>query len=86
MRPALDEVRTKRNLSCAPNTQYEAMVSGSLAGVYVTAVDANTTLKVMINKVTHADVQAYAKKYAGKMQLVMLGDPSKLDPALGASF
>jgi zinc protease len=142
-----DEVRTKRNLSYAPSAQYEAMVSGSLAGIYVTAVDANTTLKVMIDelrklrdvpvgdvemtgskamyrtyylmraettdgqaallasgviltgdwrfsnrllaqvdKVTPADVQAYAKKYAGKMQVVLLGDPARLDPALGTSF
>ena len=36
-----------------------------------------------VRAVTPADVQAFAKKYFVNLQTVMLGDPAKLDPALG---
>jgi predicted Zn-dependent peptidase len=37
------------------------------------------TLPDRIRAVKPADVQAFAKKYVGRMQTVVLGDPSKLD-------
>jgi len=36
-----------------------------------------------VRTVSPADVQAFAKKYFVNLQTVMLGDPAKLDPALG---
>jgi zinc protease len=36
-----------------------------------------------VHAVSAADVQAFAKKYFVDVQTVMLGDPSKLEPALG---
>jgi zinc protease len=39
-----------------------------------------------VRAVTAADVQAFAKKYIVNLQTVMLGDPTKLDPALGKSL
>ncbi|MEO8160898.1 MAG: pitrilysin family protein [Arenimonas sp.] len=39
-----------------------------------------------VRAVTAADVQAFAKKYFVNVQTLMLGDPSKLDPALGKSL
>jgi len=39
-----------------------------------------------VRAVTAADVQAFAKKYMVNLQTVMLGDPAKLDPALGKSL
>jgi predicted Zn-dependent peptidase len=140
-----EEVRTKRNLSYAPNAPYDVNADASFAGLYVTAVDPNTTIPVMTReltrlkeqpmgeeelagtkseyrtrflmqeettdgqatslgrglllagdwryfgklldaaaKVTAADVQAYARKYAKDLQFVLLGDPAKLDPKLVA--
>ena len=46
------------------------------AGTFLQKVDA----------VTAADVQALAKKYLHKLQVVQLGDPSKLDPKLATSL
>jgi predicted Zn-dependent peptidase len=138
-----EEVRTKRNLSYAPGTRYDVAEGSALAGIYVTAVDPNVTLPVMLGEltrlkelpipaeelagyksiyrtrfllsqettdgqatslargfllagdwryydrvlaqaadVTAADVQAYARTYASKLQFVLLGDPGKLDPKL----
>jgi len=39
-----------------------------------------------LRAVTAADVQAFSKKYIVNLQTVMLGDPAKLDPALGKSL
>ena len=39
-----------------------------------------------VRAVTPAQVQAFAKKYFVNLQTVMLGDPAKLDPALGKSL
>jgi zinc protease len=39
-----------------------------------------------VRAVTPAQVQAFAKKYFVNLQTVMLGDPSKLDPALGKAL
>ena len=39
-----------------------------------------------VRAVSAADVQDFAKKYFANLQTVMLGDPSKLDPALGKSL
>jgi zinc protease len=36
-----------------------------------------------VRAVTSEDVQAFAKKYFTHLQTIMLGDPGKLDPALG---
>ena len=142
-----EEVRTKRNLSYAPGTRFDVTEAGTLLGIYVTAVDPNTTLKVMLDElqkskdtafpelevaaarsqyrtnftmqaettdgqasllargallagdwrwagkfqqqvdaVTAADVQALAKKYLSNLQVVLLGDPSKLDAKLATSL
>ena len=142
-----EEVRTKRNLSYAPGIRTIITESVSLAGVYVTATDPNTTLPVMIHELkrmqdepldatdlaatkaltrtgmlvrqettdgqatalargwlltgdwrydaklrdqianaTSADLQAYARKYFGKMQMVLLGDPQKLEIKIVKSF
>jgi predicted Zn-dependent peptidase len=43
-------------------------------------------LNVQLQAVTAEDVQAYARKYIGKLQLVLLGDPTKLDPAIAGSL
>jgi zinc protease len=142
-----EEVRTKRNLSYAPMAGLSLGTSVPMGYLYVTAVDPNTTLKVMfdevrklqnepasetdlagtratfltaylmasestdgqaamlaeadllggdfhlartlperIRAVTPAAVQAYAKKYLGRLQMVVLGDPSKIDGALFGSL
>ena len=138
-----EEVRTKRNLSYAPGARYDVAEGVSLAGIYVTAVEPDVTLPVMLGEltrlkeqpipdeelaghksvyrtrflmsqettdgqatslarglllagdwryfdqllaraasVTAADVQAYARTYASRLQFVLLGDPGKLDPKL----
>jgi predicted Zn-dependent peptidase len=138
-----EEVRTKRNLSYAPGARYEVAEGAALGGIYVSAVDPDVTLPVMLGEltrlkdeaipadelggykslyrtrflmsqettdgqatslargllqagdwryfdrllagaagVTAAEVQAYARTYAGKLQFVLLGDPARLDPRL----
>jgi zinc protease len=142
-----EEVRTKRNLSYAPGAGMNGGTTVPLGYLYVTAVDPNTTLKVMfdevrklqaepisekdlagtkatyvtdylmenettdgqasmladaellggsyalartlpdrIRAVTAAGVQAFAKKYLAHLQVVVVGDPSKLDRALFLSL
>lgn len=142
-----EEVRTKRNLSYAPGTGCDARETATMCGIYVTAVDPNKTLPVMVDElrkaqntplsdddlaaakaktrtemlmstettdgqagalgraflltgdwrnhsklldqignVTAADLQAYAKTRFGKLQVVLLGDPKKLDETLATSF
>ncbi len=44
------------------------------------------TLPERIRAVTPADVQAYAKRYLGRLQMVVLGDPSKIDKGLFSSM
>jgi zinc protease len=44
------------------------------------------TLPDRIRAVTPAGVQAYAKKYLGRLQVVVLGDPTKIDKALFGSM
>ncbi len=44
------------------------------------------TLPDRIRAVTPAAVQAYAKKYLGRLQMVVLGDPGKIDKALFESL
>jgi predicted Zn-dependent peptidase len=44
------EVRTKRNLSYAPAAAYDVNGAGGWAGIYVTAVDPNTTLPIMLGE------------------------------------
>ena len=39
-----------------------------------------------INALTPKDVHAYAQKYLGKLQVVLLGDPTKLDKKIATSF
>jgi hypothetical protein len=36
--------------------------------------------------VTAAGVQAYAKKYLGRLQMVVIGDPAKIDAGLFGSL
>jgi zinc protease len=43
-------------------------------------------LPEQIAALTAKDIQAYAKKYFAKMQLVVLGDPKKLDEKIAKSF
>ncbi len=142
-----EEVRTKRNLSYAPGAGLGTSTSVPMGYLYVTAVDPNTTLKVMLDEarrlqnepisakdlagtkatfltsylmgnescdgqaamlaeaellggsfqlartlperiraVTPAAVQAYAKKYLGRLQTVVIGDPSKIDRGLFESL
>jgi predicted Zn-dependent peptidase len=42
------EVRSKRNLSYAPGAPYDIGAAGGWAGIYVTAVDPNTTVPIML--------------------------------------
>jgi hypothetical protein len=44
-----EEVRTKRNLSYAPGIGCDATETGTTCAIYVTAVDLNATLPVMID-------------------------------------
>lgn len=142
-----DEVRTKRNLSYAPSAGITMNSFVPRGSIYVTAVDANTTVKVMLDEarklaaqpmpadelngakevfrtsfvsqhetsegqagmlmraqlyggdwrlsekipdrikaVTPEDVQAFAKKYIARFQMVVLGDPAKIDDALFRSL
>jgi zinc protease len=142
-----EEVRTKRNLSYAPSAWMGRGSTVPLGGIYVTAVDPNTTIKVMfdevrklqnepvpekdlagtkatylthylmanettdgqaemlsqgellggsykvsralpdrIRAVTAAGVQAFARKYLVHMQMVVVGDPAKIDPSLFVSL
>jgi zinc protease len=142
-----EEVRTKRNLSYAPAAFFASSNSVPMGFLYVTAVDPNTTLKVMydevrklqnevvpekdlagtkatflsrflmqsestsgqasmlanalvlggdwklvrtlperIRGVSAANVQSFAKKYMGRMQTVVLGDPTKIDNTLFTSL
>jgi zinc protease len=142
-----EEVRTKRNLSYAPGAGLGGSTTVPTGYLYVTAVEPNTTLKVMFDEVrklqaepisekdlaatkatflttylmqnestegqagmladaellggdfhlartlpdrirgvTPAAVQAYAKKYLGRMQMVVVGDPAKIDRALFRSL
>lgn len=141
------EVRTKRNLSYAPQAGLVVSQSGTLGLIGVSAVDPTTTYTVMLDvlrklqttplteaelagskskyltnfligtestdgqadllarmqllcgnwklartildqvkAVTVADVQAYAQKYIGNLQTIMLGDPTALDPVLATSL
>jgi zinc protease len=50
-RRLFDEVRTKRNLSYAPSARHAWSSDVSRGSLYVTAVDANTTIKVMHDEV-----------------------------------
>ena len=45
-----DEVRTKRNLSYAPDAFFHEGLAAPYGGLYVTAVDPNTTMKVMFDE------------------------------------
>jgi len=47
-----EEVRTKRNLSYAPGARYEVAADSAMGGIYVTAVDPNATLPVMLGELT----------------------------------
>lgn len=44
------------------------------------------TFMEQVKSVTAADIQAYAQKYAGKLQTILLGDPAKLDAAAATSL
>jgi predicted Zn-dependent peptidase len=44
------------------------------------------TLPERIRAVTAAGVQAYAKKYVARLQVVVLGDPAKIDKGLFGSM
>jgi zinc protease len=142
-----EEVRTKRNLSYSPATGCSVTETATQCALYVTAVDPNKTLPVMIEvfketqsaplsdedlaaakaktrtdmlmatettdgqagalgraflltgdwrnrkklldqiaNVTAADLQKYAKEHFGKLQMVLLGDPKRLDEKLATSF
>jgi zinc protease len=142
-----EEVRTKRNLSYAPGAGLGGSTTVPTGHLYVTAVDPNTTIKVMFDEVrrlqrepipekdlagtkatfltgylmqsestdgqavmlaeaellggdwrlgrtlperirgvTPAGVQAYAKRYLGRLQVVVIGDPAKIDRGLFGSL
>lgn len=44
------------------------------------------TLPEKIKAVTAAEIQAFAKKYAGRLQTVVIGDPTKIDKGLFGSM
>ena len=44
------------------------------------------TLPERIRAVTPAGAQAYARKYLGRLQMVVVGDPARIDKALFGSF
>ena len=46
-----DEVRTKRNLSYAPSARFDSDFSAPFGHLYVSAVDPDTTMKVMFDEV-----------------------------------
>lgn len=136
-----EEVRTKRNLSYAPGAGFSANANFGVSNLSVSAVDVNTTMKVMfdtakslrdvpveqkdldatkavfatsflmqgdttdgqasmlgtfqivagdwrlsrtlpgkLGSVTASDVAAFAKKYFANPQMVVVGDPTKVDP------
>lgn len=142
-----EEVRTKRNLSYAPAARLGGSTTVPIGYLYVTAVDPNTTVRVMFDEVKHlqeaaisnkalestksvfltsflmanettdgqasmlaeaqilggdwriarnlpslvqavttSKVQAFAKKYLGRLQTVVVGDPGKVDGALFKSL
>ncbi|MDQ3266903.1 MAG: insulinase family protein [Myxococcota bacterium] len=142
-----DEVRTKRNLSYAPSAGVTMNSFVPRGSIYVTAVDPNTTVKVMLDEarklaaqqvpapelegskaqyrtrflmgtettdgqagllmrsqlyggdwrvsrslpdqlkaVTPADIQSFAQQYLSRLQMVVLGDPAKIDDALFRSL
>jgi len=142
-----DEVRTKRNLSYAPSAGFTMNSFVPRGSIYVTAVDPNTTVKVMLDEarklgqqpipepelagtkaqfltrflmgsettdgqsglllrsqlyggdwrlsrslpeqikaVTPADIQQFAQQYISRLQMVVLGDPAKIDEALFRSL
>ena len=140
-------MRTKRNLSYAARAGLRTGSEVPLGELYVTAVDPNAAMKVMLDEarrlqnepmpvseltghksifltrylmreqttdaqaeelvrvqllggdlklartlpdkvraVSPADVQAFARKYIGNLQMVVLGDPHKIDPQLFGSL
>ena len=62
--------------------------AGTLAGDLLQTGDWRYSAKLLaaLDAVTPADVQAFAKTYVGRLQVVMLGDPAKLDPKLATSL
>jgi zinc protease len=142
-----EEVRTKRNLSYAPHASINGRSMAPAGFLYVTAVDPNTTVGVMLDEVkkmqvaplsevelagtksvfvtgfmsqgettdgqadllaatqiyagdwhwfrkmpeavravTAKNVQDYMKARVGKLQVDLVGDPTKLDPKLAGSL
>jgi zinc protease len=59
-----------------------------LAGAQLQAGDWRYARRFLddVRAVTPAQMQAFAKKYYVNLQTIMLGDPAKLDPALGKSL
>ena len=65
-RRLFEEVRTKRNLSYAPAARYSWASDITRGALYVTAVDINTTMKVMLDEArTMATTQVGPKELAG---------------------
>jgi zinc protease len=56
-----DEVRTKRNLSYAPQAYFSNSFANRVA-IYVTAVDPDTTIKVMLNELKKIQDEAVTQK------------------------
>ncbi len=52
-----EEVRVKRNLSYAPNADINSLASNT-ANIYVTAVDANQAISVMLNEINNLKKEA----------------------------
>ncbi len=57
-----DEVRTKRNLSYAPAANFFPWESAPFGHLYVTAVDPNTTMKVMFDQVRRLQTELVPQK------------------------
>ena len=55
-----EEVRVKRNLSYAPDAFLRTQAA-NIGGIYVTAVDANQAVRVMLNEITRLQREAVSK-------------------------
>lgn len=56
-----EEVRVKRNLSYAPNAFLKEQ-GANVGGIYVTAVDANQAIRVMLNEITRLQSQPISRE------------------------
>jgi zinc protease len=79
-----DEVRTKRNLSYAPSARFETGRTTPYGFLYVTAVDPNAAMKVMMDEARRLQNEPVpAKELAGVKSLFVSRDFQKHEPVDG---